>query len=54
LLDDEEPVIRGAVAWALSKIGGGVALEALRGRLPREADRTVQEELRLALQSLRA
>lgn len=52
LLDDDEDIVRGAVAWALAKIGGEAAYVALSQRLPREKDPTVQEEICLALQFL--
>jgi epoxyqueuosine reductase len=46
-LDDIEPVIRGACAWALGQIGG--ACEALRRRLEVETESTVRQELEAAL-----
>jgi epoxyqueuosine reductase len=46
-LDDREPVIRGACAWALGQIGG--ACEALRRRLEVESESSVRQELEAAL-----
>lgn len=46
-LEDIEPVIRGACAWALGQIGG--ACETLRRRLEIETERTVRQELEAAL-----
>ncbi|HVW01633.1 MAG TPA: tRNA epoxyqueuosine(34) reductase QueG [Planctomycetaceae bacterium] len=46
-LDDAEPVIRGACAWALGQIGG--AREALQFRLGIETDGSVRHELEAAL-----
>jgi epoxyqueuosine reductase len=53
-LADEEPVVRGAAAWALGRwIAAGVATEAARAalgsRLAVEADETVRGELAAAL-----
>ena len=48
-LADEEPLIRGAAAWALGRIGTAGAIAALQARLPTEADPAVQEELQAAL-----
>ncbi|MDB5474702.1 MAG: iron-sulfur-binding protein [Phenylobacterium sp.] len=45
LLDDAAPLVRGAAVWALSRLLGEAAFEALRaGRLPAETDPNVQEE----------
>lgn len=49
LLDDVRPEIRGAAAWALGRIGGGEALDALRRALEAESDAGVREEIRAAL-----
>ncbi len=48
-LDDADSVVRGAVAWALGQIGGTEAVEALDGRLARETDKEVIQELQEAL-----
>ena len=48
-LDDEEPVVRGHVAWALGQIGAQTALDPLHRRLRAENDANVQEELRQAI-----
>ncbi len=54
-LDDEDGIVRGAVAWALGRwlaAGGacaGLAAEALAGRLPREKDPDVRREIEGAL-----
>ena len=48
-LDDEEPVVRGHVAWALGQIGAQTALDPLHRRLRAENDADVQEELREAI-----
>tara|TARA_R110002072_G_scaffold238769_2_gene396341 strand:- start:255551 stop:256744 length:1194 start_codon:yes stop_codon:yes gene_type:complete len=44
-LADEDPLVRGAAAWALGKLGGEVALDALRNALPGEAALDVQSEI---------
>ncbi|HTN70337.1 MAG TPA: tRNA epoxyqueuosine(34) reductase QueG [Methylomirabilota bacterium] len=49
-LDDEEPLVRGHVAWALGRIGSVPALEALRRRLSAEADDEVRSEIEAALE----
>lgn len=49
-LADNEPLVRGASAWALGRIGGRAAVAALEQRRPVEADPAVAEEIRLALQ----
>jgi epoxyqueuosine reductase len=49
-LEDEEPLIRGASAWALGRFGTLEAKEALRRRQAVETDAAVQEEIRLALE----
>jgi epoxyqueuosine reductase len=51
-LDDEEPLVRGHVAWALGQIGSQAALDSLRRRLGTENDAHVQEELREAIDIL--
>lgn len=47
LLDDDEPLIRGAVAWALGELGGD--LTTLADRLEVETDPQVRDELLTAL-----
>ena len=49
-LDDDEPLIRQHVAWALGRIGGEEARIALRGRLNREEDLDVKQEIEQALE----
>jgi epoxyqueuosine reductase len=49
LKQDARPVIRGTVAWALGKIGGGEAQQVLMDSLPLEQDEMVQTEIREAL-----
>jgi epoxyqueuosine reductase len=48
-LSDEEPLVRGHAAWALGRIGGRGALDALREREGREEDPWVREEIEAAL-----
>jgi epoxyqueuosine reductase len=48
-LRDLEPLVRGHAAWALGRIGGAEATDALRDALTLECDAWVQEELMLAL-----
>jgi epoxyqueuosine reductase len=48
-LHDSEPVIRGAAAWALGRLGGADATAALQARLLIETDAEVQVEIRQAL-----
>jgi epoxyqueuosine reductase len=48
-LHDFEPVIRGAAAWALGRIGGVDATAALQARLLIETDVEAQVEIRQAL-----
>lgn len=49
-LDHPEPGMRSHVAWALGKLGGDEALQALERRLAVEEDAGVREELNLALE----
>jgi epoxyqueuosine reductase len=51
-LDDSEPLIRSHAAWALGRIGGLKAQQALRVALNTEPQTDVQEELRTALAEL--
>lgn len=48
-LDDVEPLIRGACAWALGRIATDETAAALQKRLALETDTGVLEELKLAL-----
>jgi len=48
-LDDEEPLVRGHVAWALGQLGGEEATEALMRRMTVEEESEVIEELKVAL-----
>jgi epoxyqueuosine reductase len=50
-LADDEPLVRGAAAWALGRIGTGEAIEALRDRAPVEQGVQVQAELAAALEA---
>jgi epoxyqueuosine reductase len=52
-LNDHEPLIRGHAAWALGRIGGTVAVQALTDRRAIEADAWVGEEISLALDEAR-
>ncbi len=45
LLKDARPVIRGTIAWSLSRIGGEEALEAVKAGLEREQEHEVIERL---------
>lgn len=49
-LEDAEPLVRGHAAWALGKIGGRLARQALAGAAVRETDAAVQAEIQAALQ----
>ena len=49
LASDPHPMVRGAAAWALGRIGAPRALEALNARAAIEADPGVQEEITAAL-----
>ncbi|MGP7819631.1 tRNA epoxyqueuosine(34) reductase QueG [Niallia sp. 01092] len=49
---DPRPVIRGTAAWALGKIGGEKAKEALTNSITKEADEEVQKEIADALERL--
>lgn len=50
LFDDPRPVIRGTAAWALGKIGGKEAKQALLKAKDRESDSAVLEEIEKGLQ----
>src|SRR6202165_2628308 len=49
-LHDVEPLVRGHAAWALGRIGGEEAKQALEDALEREEDLEVQKEIRCALE----
>lgn len=51
-LDDPEPLVRGAAAWALGCIPSDVAVEALKLRLELESDAYVREEIQAALAAM--
>lgn len=46
-LKDGEPLIRGAAVWALQRLGGAQALQAVRELEPRELDPSVRAEIKL-------
>jgi epoxyqueuosine reductase len=48
-LGDPSPLVRGHAAWALGRIGGHRARQALDAARPREPDATAQEEIAAAL-----
>jgi len=48
-LDDRKPLVRGHAAWALGRLGGDAARDALRKRLDVEDDAWVREEVERAL-----
>src|SRR5579875_2420054 len=48
-LHDTEPLVRGHAAWALGRIGGKAAQQALAARLNTEEDEEVRQEIRCAL-----
>ena len=50
--DDTDPLVRGHAAWALGRIGTEAARAGLRGRLEREQDTGVREEITLALAAI--
>ena len=52
VLNDEEPLIRGAAAWALGRLGAPTAVETLQTRLEIETETDVIEELKQALSRL--
>ena len=51
-LDDDEALVRGHAAWALGKIGGRSAIEALDGRLNMENETQVISEIKDALRRI--
>ena len=50
-LSDDEPLVRGAVAWALGRLATAAAREALAARLAIESDAEVRGEIEAALGS---
>jgi epoxyqueuosine reductase len=50
-LNDPEPLIRGACAWALGRIGGPESVSALVARESVESDSGVQQEIAMAMPS---
>ena len=54
LLKEEEPLVRSHVAWALGKLGGRQAREALESAKDVEQDEEVQQEISDALGKLEA
>ena len=48
-LDDEEPLVRSHVAWALGQLGGEEATQSLMRRMTVEEESEVIEELKEAL-----
>ena len=53
-LRDHEPLVRGHAAWALGRIGGEEAKQALQLALSAEEDQEVQQEIRCALADILA
>ncbi|HEX6961379.1 MAG TPA: tRNA epoxyqueuosine(34) reductase QueG [Lacipirellula sp.] len=53
-LNDAEPIVRGACAWALGRIGSQIANEALAARKRIESDHDVRCEIRAALEAVDA
>jgi len=51
-LDDPDAIVRGHAAWALGRIGGSDAAQALAGRLDAEGDQAVRHEMEQALAEL--
>ncbi|MFI4849160.1 MAG: tRNA epoxyqueuosine(34) reductase QueG [Gimesia chilikensis] len=49
VINDEEPLIRGAAAWALGQLGAPTTVEMLQTRLEIETETDVIEELKQAL-----
>lgn len=52
VLNDDEPLIRGATAWALGRLGAPTTVEMLQTRLEIETETDVIEELKQALSRL--
>jgi epoxyqueuosine reductase len=53
-LQDDEPIVRGASAWALGQIATAAAIERLTARAPLETDLDVQREIAAALRAVDA
>jgi epoxyqueuosine reductase len=53
-LQDNEPLVRGHAAWALGRIGGDEAKQALQTALATEEDQEVQKEIQCALADFHA
>ncbi|HCJ33086.1 MAG TPA: tRNA epoxyqueuosine(34) reductase QueG, partial [Ktedonobacter sp.] len=53
-LHDHEPLVRGHAAWALGRINGEQAKQALQAALLTEEDKEVQQEIRCALAAVLA
>lgn len=53
LFHDPRPVLRGTAAWALARIGGEAAAEAVSRALESEQDEEVLERLQAADRKLR-
>ena len=53
-LQEGEDLVRGHAAWALGRLGGGEATEALHAAVVRESDPAVLEELEAALAEIKA
>jgi epoxyqueuosine reductase len=51
-LDDEEPLVRGHAAWAISRIGSRSAMEPLQRRRQIESDAEVRGEIAAAMEDL--
>ncbi len=51
-LQDSSPLVRRHAAWALGRLGGSEALQALRERWSRETDPEVRREIQAALRAL--
>ena len=51
---DERPVMRGTAAWAIGKIGGPLAEDALLNALEREKDEAVIHEIHKGMRLLKA
>lgn len=49
-LNDDEPLIRGHAAWALGRIGGKEAIQALHGAIEIEEEHEVRKEIAYALE----
>ncbi len=52
VLNDDEPLIRGAAAWALGRLGAPTTVETLQARLEIETETDVIEELKQTLSRL--